>query len=107
MYTASHRYARISSRKVRLIADQIRGMFADEALSVLRYQPNRGARLLEGVLKSAMANAEDRRAKNLRNLIVAEVRVDEGPRMRRMRPRARGMAHVIQKKTSHIHVTLE
>jgi len=89
------------------MADQIRGMFADEALNVLRYQPNRGARLLEKVLKAAMANAEDKRAPNLRNLIVAEVRVDEGPRMRRMRPRARGMAHIIQKRTSHIHVTLE
>ena len=106
-YQASHRYARISPTKVRLMADMIRGKFADEALDVLRFQPNRGARMLEKVLRSALANAEDRRAPNLKNLMVAEVRVDPGPMFKRMRPRSRGMANVIKKRMSHIHVALE
>ncbi len=106
-YQASHRYARISPTKVRLMADMIRGKFADEALDVLRFQPNRGARLLEKVLRSALANAEDRRAPNLKNLTVVEVRVDPGPMFKRMRPRSRGMANIIKKRMSHIHVALE
>ena len=106
-YEASHRFARISARKVRPLADMIRGKFADEALDVLRYQPNRGARMLEKVLRSALANAEDRRAPNLQHLLVSEVRVDEGPMFKRMRPRARGMAMIIKKRMSHIHVALE
>ena len=106
-YEAVHRYARISPRKVRPLADLIRGKFADEALDLLRYQPNRGARMLEKVLKSAMANAEDRRAPNLNTLIVVDVRVDQGPMFRRMRPRARGMAAVLKKRMSHIHVSLD
>ena len=69
-YKATHRFARISARKVRPLADLIRGKFADEALDMLRYQPQRGARMLEKVLKSAMANAEDRRAPNLQHLMV-------------------------------------
>ena len=106
-YQASHRYARISPTKVRLMADMIRGKFADEALDVLRFQPNRGARLMEKVLRSALANAEDRRAPNLKNLMVMEVRVDPGPMFKRMRPRSRGMANIIKKRMSHIHVALE
>ncbi len=106
-YKASHRYARISPTKVRPLADMIRGKFADEALDVLRFQPNRGARLLEKVLRSALANAEDRRAPNLKNLMVMEVRVDPGPMFKRMRPRSRGMANIIKKRMSHIHVALE
>jgi large subunit ribosomal protein L22 len=85
----------------------IRGKLAEEALDILRYQPNRGARLLEKVLKSAVANAEDRRAQNLNTLTVVEARVDGGPMFRRLRPRARGMAHVIQKRMSHICIDLE
>ena len=61
-YQASHRFARISPRKVRPLADLIRGKFADEALDILRYQPQRGARMLEKVIHSALANAEDRPA---------------------------------------------
>ena len=61
-YEATYRFARISARKVRPLADLIRGKFADEALDILKYQPHRGARMLEKVLHSALANAEDRRA---------------------------------------------
>ena len=106
-YAASHRHARISARKVRPLADLVRGKFAGDALDILRYYPNRGARMLEKVIRSAMANAEDQRSSNVQSLVVTEVRVDEGPSFSRVRPRARGMAHVIKKRTSHIHVTLD
>lgn len=106
-YEATHRFARISARKVRPIADLVRGKLADEALSILRYQPQRGARLLEKVLRSAMANAEDRRASNLSRLRVVEVCVDGGPMFKRMRPHARGMASVIKRRMSHIRVSLD
>lgn len=106
-YQAIHRFAQISPRKVRLLADMIRGKFADEALNILRYQPQRGARMLEKVLKSALANAEDRRAPNLGKLIVVDVRVDGGPSFKRMRPKARGMSAVLKKRMSHIRVALE
>lgn len=106
-YEAKHRFARISPRKVRPLADLIRGKFADEALEILRYHPNRGARMLEKVIKSALANAEDRRATHINNLMVVEVRVDGGPMTRRMKPKARGMSAVIKKRMSHISVALE
>lgn len=106
-YEAKFRFARISARKVRPMADLIRGKLADEALSILRYQPHRGARMLEKTLRSALANAEDRRAANLHHLRVTDVRVDGGPMLKRMRPHARGMASVILKRFSHIHVGLE
>jgi large subunit ribosomal protein L22 len=85
----------------------IRGKLAGEALDLLRYQPQRGARMLEKVLKSALANAEDLRATNLHHLKVTDARVDQGPMMKRMRPHARGMASVIKKRMSHIRVELE
>ena len=106
-YAAQHRYARVSARKVRPLADMIRGKHADEALDILRYQPQRGARLLEKVIRSALGNAEDRRARNIQELRVVDARVDMGPSFKRVRPRARGMAHVIRKQTSHIRVELE
>jgi large subunit ribosomal protein L22 len=106
-YEAVHRFARVSPRKVRPLADMIRGKLADEALDILRYQPNRGARLLEKVLRSALANAEDRRAAKLNRLKVVDVRIDGGPMFRRLRPKARGMASVVKKRMSHIRVALE
>ncbi len=101
------RFARISPRKVRPLADLVRGRRADDALKVLRYQPHRGARLLEKVIRSAMANAEDRRAPHLSRLRLVDVRVDAGPMFRRLRPRARGMAAVLKKRMSHIRVALQ
>jgi large subunit ribosomal protein L22 len=106
-YEAVHRFARISPQKARLLADMIRGKYADEALEILKYQPQRGARMLEKVVKSALANAEDRRAPNLGGLVVVDVRVDGGPMFRRMKPKARGMAAILQKRTSHIRVALD
>ena len=105
-YEATHRHARISARKVRPIADLIRGKHADEALDILKYMPQRGARLLEKVLKSALGNAEDRRATNIDNLVVVDARVDGGPMFKRVRPRARGMAFMVKRRMAHIVVTL-
>jgi large subunit ribosomal protein L22 len=106
-FTASHRFARISPRKVRLMADIVRGKLADEALELLRYQPQRGARMLEKVIRSALANAEDQRAQTINTLVLTDVRVDGGPMIKRMMPRARGMASVIKRRMSHIRVSLE
>lgn len=106
-YRAIHRYARISPRKAKLVADMIRGTTADEAIEILKYQPQRGARMLEKVLKSALANAEDRRAENLNALVVVDVRVDPGPMFKRVAPRSRGSAAMIKKRMSHISVTLD
>jgi len=106
-YQAVHKYARISARKVRPLANLIRGKHADEALDLLRYQPQRGARLLEKVLKSALGNAEDRRAPSVADLVVVDARVDEGPMFKRVRPRARGMAFMIKKRMAHIHISVD
>jgi large subunit ribosomal protein L22 len=110
-FRATHRFARISARKVRPLADLVRGRYADEALDVLRYQPQRGARLLEKVIRSALGNAQDPdqnagRTVKLDQLVITEARVDGGPMYKRIRPRARGMAYLIQKRFSHIHVVL-
>ena len=111
-FRACHRHARISPRKVRPLADLIRGRFADEALDILRFQPQRGARMLEKVLRSALGNAQDPdqnpgRTIRVDRLVVVDARVDGGPMFKRMRPRARGMAFLIKKRMSHIHVALE
>ncbi|MEM7812034.1 MAG: 50S ribosomal protein L22 [Planctomycetota bacterium] len=104
---AIHRNAKISPTKVRPFADLIRGMTASEAVVALRYVHNRGAKLLAKVLASAIANAEDRGARNAESLPVVEARVDGGPTMKRIRPRSRGMANPVLKRSSHIHVALD
>ncbi len=105
-YTAHHRFADMSARKIRPFASLIRGRAADEALELLRFLPNKSARLLENVLKSALGNAEDKGARAIDDLVVIESRVDGGPMMKRIMPRARGTAYVIKRRYSHIHVTL-
>ncbi|MBQ9372325.1 MAG: 50S ribosomal protein L22 [Thermoguttaceae bacterium] len=106
-YTAIHKYAPISAQKVRVFADLIRGKYADEAMTLLECYPNRGARMLEKVLKSAMHNAEDLRAPALDDLRVAEVRVDGGPMQRRFRPGSRGASRIFVHRSSHISVVLK
>jgi large subunit ribosomal protein L22 len=113
-YRAVHRFARISPRKVRPLANLIRGKYADEALDILRYQPHRGARMLEKVIQSALGNAQDPenpqnrgRTVNIDSLVVSDARIDGGPMFKRIRPRARGMAFMVLKRMSHIEVTLE
>ena len=105
-FRAIHRYADMSARKVRPFAALIRGRAADEALELLRFLPNKSARLLEGVLKSALGNAEDKGARNIDDLVVVESRVDGGPIMKRIQPRARGTAYPIKRRYSHIHITI-
>src|SRR5947209_8690337 len=105
-YRASHRFADMSARKVRPVADLIRGRAADEALELLRFLPSKSARLIEAVLKSALGNAEDRGASDIEELVVTESRVDGGPIMKRIMPRARGTAYPIKRRCAHIHVVL-
>jgi large subunit ribosomal protein L22 len=105
-YTATHRFARISVRKVRPLLDLIRNKYADDALDILKYMPHRGARMIEQVLKSAMANAEDKGVRNAGDLIVADARGDGGPMFKRLMPRARGMAYLIRRRSSHISIGL-
>ena len=111
-FKSTHRFARISPRKVRPLADLVRGKFVDEALDILRYQPHRGARMLEKVIRTALANAQDPdqnpgRIVNEHDLFIAEACIDGGPMFKRLRPRARGMAYVIKKRMSHIRVTID
>lgn len=110
--TARHKNARISARKVRPVADLVRGKYADEALDILKFQPQRGARMLEKVLRSAVGNALDPdqnggRSYRIEDLVVTDVRIDGGPIIKRIRPRARGMAFMIKKRMSHITVGLQ
>ena len=105
-YQATHKYARIAPRKARLVADMIRGMRIDQALTSLEFSKKRAAWYFKTVLKSAIANAEEQEA-DVRNLYVSESRVDQGPVIKRWRPKDRGRAHPIQKHTSHLHVTVE
>ena len=106
-FRAVYRYARIAPTKVHQVVNLIRGKTAQEGLNTLRYLPHRGARMVEKTLKSAIGNAEDRGARNAESLIIVEAKVDGGPMFKRIRPVSRGMAYGIQRKMSHIHVTLE
>ena len=107
LYSSTHRFARIAATKVRPWADLIRGKPAAKGLETLRYVPNRGARMLEKVLRTAMANAEDRGARNVDHLLIRDARVDAGPMFKRLHARARGMAYLIRRRFSHIHVSIE
>src|SRR5947209_5458952 len=95
-YVAKHRFAQMSPRKIRPVAALIRGKSVETALETLRYLPNRGARLLEKVIKSARANAEDRGFRHAEVLMVQDVRIDVGPMTKRILPGCRGMAHVLK-----------
>jgi large subunit ribosomal protein L22 len=105
-YSAVHRYARIAPRKARLVADMIRGMRIDRALTALSFCDRRGASFFREVLRSAVANAEEKDAE-VTTLYVAESRVDEGPVLKRFQPKDRGRAHPYKKRMSHLHVRLE
>jgi large subunit ribosomal protein L22 len=103
---AKHSYARIAERKARLVVDLIRGRHCDEAAEVLRFAHQRAARLVDRVLKSAMANATEASAAMSR-VYVSEARVDAGPIIKRWHPKDRGRAHPIQKRTSHIVIAVD
>jgi len=101
---AKHRYARISPQKIRLIADQIRGLPVDKALDALTFGVTKSSDLMKKVLESAIANAEHNEGADIDELSVSKVFVDEGPTMKRIQPRAKGRANRILKRTSHITV---
>lgn len=105
-FKATYRFADMSARKIRPFATLVRGRVADEALEVLRFYPNKSARLLEQVIKSAQGNAEHRGARDVDDLVVVESRVDGGPIVKRIMPRARGTAYPIKRRYAHIHITL-
>ena len=93
-------------RKIRLFADLIRGKNVDEALQLLRFYHNRGAKLLLSVVQSAYGNATDQESPDPDGLVVSECRVDGAPTFKRIQPRARGTAFGIKRRMAHIHVTL-
>jgi large subunit ribosomal protein L22 len=106
VYKAHHYYADVTARKLRPFADMIRFKPVDEALEALKFAPNRSARLIEAVVKSALGNAQYRDARDIDELVVLEARIDGGPMMKRIHSRARGMAYQIRKRLAHIHITL-
>jgi len=104
---AEARYVRIAPRKVRVVMDLIRGKQLSEALNIVRFTPKAASPVLEKLLLSAAANAENNYEMNRDALYVAECYADQGPTLKRFRPRARGRATMIRKKTSHITIILE
>lgn len=101
------KFIRVPPRKARLVMDEIRGMYAIDALAFLRYIPNRAATYITKVLESAMANAANNHDLTVENLKLVSGRVDDGPRIKRVRPRAQGRAYRILKRMSHITVIVQ
>lgn len=102
--TAKLRGARISAQKVRLVADQIRGKAVGDALNILSFSPRKGAALMKKVVNSAIANAEHNEGADVDDLVISSVFVDEGMTMKRIKPRAKGRADRIFKRSCHITV---
>lgn len=98
------RGARLSAQKARLVADQIRGKKAEEALNILEFSPKKAAKIIKKVLESAIANAENNDGADIDELKVSTIFVDEGMTLKRIRPRAKGRADRIDKRTCHITV---
>ncbi len=103
---ATLKYARISAQKARLVADLIRGCHVEEALNTLTFSTKKGAVMIKKILESAIANAEHNEGADIDELKVAAIEVNEGPTMKRIRPRAKGRANRIMKRTSHIKLTV-
>jgi large subunit ribosomal protein L22 len=104
--SAKHRHAKISAQKCRLVADQVRGLPVEKALTMLTFSNKKAAVLVRKVLESAIANAEHNDGADIDELKVASIFVDVGPSMKRMRARAKGRGNRIVKRTSHITVTV-
>ncbi len=105
--SATLKYARISSRKVKIVADLIRGKDADEALAIVKFTPKASSEVIEKLLKSAIANAENNHGMKHEKLYIAEIYANQGPTLRRIRPAAKGSAVRIRKRTSHITIVLK
>ena len=101
------RFVRVSPRKVRLVMDQVRGKKVEEALNLLSFSPQKGAFLLRKLINSAVANAEGNSGLDVDTLQIKRVFADEGPTLKRFRPRAMGRATKIRKRTSHLTVILD
>ncbi|MBS1412404.1 MAG: 50S ribosomal protein L22 [Christensenellaceae bacterium] len=104
---ATVKYVRISSRKVRIVINLIRGKKVDEALAILRFTPKSASPVVEKLLNSAIANAEHNMGLSRDTLYVAEIFANQGPSLKRFMPRAKGSASPILKRTSHITVILD
>ena len=105
--SATLRYARISARKVKIVADNIKGKQVDEALAILKYTPKASSEILEKLLKSAIANAENNFGMTHSKLYIADIYANQGPTLRRIRPAAKGSAFRIRKRTSHTTIVLK
>lgn len=106
MVRAKARFVRTAPRKVRVVADQVRGLPLEDALAMLRFSPRGASVDIYKLLNSAAANAENNHDLDPEEMRIAEISVDEGPTMRRYRPRARGRATRIEKRSCHINVGL-
>ena len=100
------RGVRLSAQKGRLVADQIRGLTVDKALNVLTFSPKKGAKIIKGVLESAIANAEHNEGADIDELKVTTILVDKGTTLKRFTARAKGRGNVIGKQSCHIHVVI-
>lgn len=105
-WTAKHRFARLSPRKARLVVDLIRGKPVQDALDILKFADQKAGLLIDRVLRSAIANADEAEA-DVRSLVVQDAYINEGPRIKRFQPKDRGRAHPIIKPLAHIVVTVE
>ena len=105
--TATVKYARISSRKVAIVANLIRGKNVDEAMAILKFTPKAGAEVLTKLLKSAIANAENNNQMNHSKLYIAEIYSNQGPTLKRIRAAAKGSAVRIRKRTSNTTIVLK
>ena len=101
------KFVRISDTKARIVLDQIKGKGVIEAMGILKYSPRYAAEIIEKVLKSAIANAVNNNELDENNLYVADVVANQGPTLKRIRPRAQGRAYRINKKTAHISIYLD
>ena len=104
---ASLKFARISARKVKIVADLIRGKDIDEALAIVKFTSKASSEIVEKLLKSAIANAENNHEMKRESLYVAEIYANQGPTLKRIRPAAKGSASRIRKRTSHITIVLK
>ena len=103
---ASLNYARVGAQKARLVADMVRGKNVDEALKTLTYMNKKTAILIKKLIESAVANADYQKSMNMDKLFIKSISVDQGPVLKRFRPRAQGRAFGVRKKLSHIDVIL-
>ena len=105
-FRSSHRYARISPRKARLLMDLVRGRDVDDAITMLRFAKQRASGMIEKVIRSAVANANEQEVPQRNTLFVAKAFVDPGPIIKRFQPKDRGKAYPIKKRTSHLVVEI-